>query len=289
MSESAFVQLERLLEVGRLPEARQLLGELLGQAPGDPDLCVYAARVALADDDLEEGRRQLEAALGRDPEHFAARYLLFHVELHVQHYTEAEEIITRLIREDPEDPDLLNQYAGLMLTTLHLDKARVLADEALRLDPSHRGARLTDVVLSTVEGRRDRAGARLSDLVHDDPEAHDVAYGLLVSLAEQGQNEDALRLCQELMRSEPDNEGLIETAVALRAATHWLALPLRPMQRFGWGASAAIWIVAIIAFRFLDGAKSTWMLTALGIYLTWVLYTWIYMPLMTRWLRARGL
>ncbi len=284
-----YTQIERLLEVRRIDEAEQLIGKLLGESPGDPNLCYYAARTALMQQDTEEGRRQVETALSSDPHHFGARFLLFHIESHANHYAQAEEIITGLIREYPEDPDLLAEYADIMIETLHLEKARLLADEALRLDPDNRSARLTDIMLSTIEGRRGRAGTQLSDLVREDPEAREVAFTLLQSLAEQNRSAEALELCQELMRSEPGTEGLIDLAVTLRSQAHWLALPLWPMRRFGWAASAAIWLGAVVGFRVLAKAESPWILAGLAAYLFWVLYTWLYTPIMTRWLRAKGI
>jgi len=285
-----YAQLERLLEVKRLKEADELIGRLLAEAPGDPNLCWYAARAALLNQDLDEGRRQIEAALSADPEHFGARFLLFRIELHVNHYAEAEQLITGLIREYPEDPDLFTEYADLMIETLHLDKARQLTDEALRLDPDNRSARLTDVLLSTIEGQRDRADTHLSDLVREDPEAREVAFTLLQSLTEQRRSEEALELCQELMRSDPGNENLVELAVALRVQTHPLALPLWPMQRFGWAASGAIWVGAVLSFALLRRqSDNPWAAAAVGVYVAWVVYTWAYGPIMTRWLRARGI
>ncbi len=282
-------QLERLLEVGRVDDARELVGGLLAEAPNDPDLHWYAARAALLNGDVDEGRRQIEAALGSDPGHFGARFLLFRIEMHTGRGAEAEQLVTDLIREQPEDADLLTEYADLMIQTLHLDKARALTDEALRLEPDNRSARITDVLLSTIEGQRSRAGTQLTRLVRENPDARDVAYTLLQNLTENGRSREALVLCQEMMQSDPGNQNLVDLAIALRVQTHPLALPLWPMQKFGWRASAAIWLGAALSIGLLRQTNSMWAVSLVSVYVVWVVYTWVFEAIMTRWFRARGI
>lgn len=281
-------QLERLLEVGRHDVARQVLSEAFAERPDDPSLRVFAARIAIAEGKLAEARQQLEQTLVHDPASFAARHLLYHIDLGEGRHAEAERRITQLIREHPHDPGLLASYAELMLRTLHLEKARRLVDEALRLDPDDRDAKLTDAVLSTVEGRRDRAQAHLSALVADDPEAEEVARALMLGLIDANRHAEALEIARELLRAAPDDEALVEQIVLLRCQTHWLGWPMRPLQRFGWGASAAIWLGAIMLLGFLRRTDSPIALGAALVYLAWVAYTWAYPPAMARWLRVRG-
>ncbi|MDH5676937.1 MAG: tetratricopeptide repeat protein [Myxococcales bacterium] len=285
----AYTQLERLLDVGRLHDAEQLLQRELSADPADPQLCVYAARVAVGRDDPEEARRQVALALAADPTHFTARALLHDLEEEAGNYAEAELLIVDLIGEDPDNGALLATYAQLMLRTFHLEKARALVNEALRRDPDDETARLVDVLLATVEGDRARAGVQLADLIADNPEGRRVAWMLFIALVEQARHREALAIGQQLLRDEPDDQELIDHLITLRAATHPLALPLWPMSKFGWAASAAIWGGAVVLMTLMRHTKSPWV-AALGVlYLVWVIYTWVYPPMMTRWLRHRGL
>lgn len=284
----AHVQLQRLLEVGRYGEARKVLSGELAERPDDPTLRVFAARIALAEDDPVEARKQLEQTLIHDPGNFSARYLLFFLELNEKHYPEAERRITDLIRDHPDDARLLASYADLMLRTLHLEKARALVDEALRLDPDDRDAKLTDVMLSTIEGQRSRAEVHLSDLVSDDPDGQEVTATLMLTLIDQNRPAEALEIAKELLRAQPENTGLVDLIVELRAQTHWLAWPTKPLQRFGWGGSAVIWLGAVVVLNFFRETEHPLVLVAALAYLGWVVYTWIYTPVMTRWLRFRG-
>jgi predicted Zn-dependent protease len=283
-----YVQLEHLLEVGRPAEARQLLSSAFAERPDDPDLRLYAARIALLEGDAREARRQLEGTLLHDPQSFQARYLLYFIDLDEGRHAEAEQRIVDLIRDHSHDPRLLASYADLMLRTLHLDKARRLVGEALRLDPQCRDARLCDALLSTVEGRRDRSDRQLADLVAQDPEAQKVAGALMVVLIDRNRPREALEIARQLLRVQPQNARLVDLIVALRAQTHWLAWPIRPLQRFGWGGSAAIWLGAVLVLGLLQRTQSRLALAAALVYLAWVVYSWTYTPAMTRWLRARG-
>lgn len=285
------LQIDRLLEVGRIREARELLQRAFGEHPGDPDLHVFAARIATRTGDLDEARRQLGRALAANPTHVGARAQLCDLEWTTKDYAAAELITTQLIREAPRNAALLAIYARLMLVTLHLEKARALVNEALRIDPNDETARLVDVLLSTVEGDRHRADAQLEDLVTDNPDGYDVATLLLMALIEQKRNREALALARQLLRASPDDDALVETVIELAVATHWLSWPLWPLQRFGWAASAFLWLGAAVFAQVGRSQGWPWEGAAAfaSVYLGYVIYSWTYTPLMTRWVRSRGI
>ena len=45
----------------------------------------------------------------------------------------------------------------------------------------------------------------------------------------------------------------------------------------------------MLGFYAVRESKSPLILAAVAVYIGWAVYTWIYPPLMTRWLRARGI
>ena len=283
------LQIDRLIEVGRYAEARQRVFDALLTQPEDLELQISAARLETLDGDLDKAREHLKEVLCQSPSHFSARYLLYHIEVDSGRAAEAEQILVGLIRDYPEEADLFATYADLMLETLHLDKARNLVDEALRLDPECRSARISDVTLSAVEGQQQRADLQLADLIAEDPDAQDVILSLIQTLIDQSRPDEALRLSQELLRVQPDNVALVDLIVLLRAQGHVLGWPLRPLFRFGWAASGALWLGAVLAINFMRRTEATWALPFAGAYLLFVIYSWAYIPIMTRWLRWRGI
>ena len=56
--------------------------------------------------------------------------------------------------------------------------------------------------------------------------------------------DEAHRIAQAAMRADPANEHLVNLVRELRIQNHWSMKPLWPLQKWGWGASAAMWIGA---------------------------------------------
>jgi len=281
-------QIERLLDVNRLREADELIQRGLAQAPNDPQLHYWAARLACARDDLERASEHVSQSLAADPRHVAARVLHFILLRQAKQYAEAELVITELIRDDPRNAELLALYAQLMLCVLHVDKAEALVAEALRLDPESHPARLCSVLLACIRGRAGDSREALAELVAEDPDGFAVAHTLLLVLIEEGRYRDALGIARGLLRADPANGHLVDLVVELRALSHWVAVPAYPVQRWGGMAVGGLWIGAVVLGQVARRAESTALYGVLGLYVAYCVYTWLYPPLLKRWLRARG-
>ena len=72
-------------------------------------------------------------------------------------------------------------------------------------------------------------------------------------------------------------------------ASHPLGLPLRPLARLGWAGSGLIWIGFIVVYATALRFDSPWVATIATVYVSWVVYSWIYPPLMKRWVKSRGI
>lgn len=281
-------RIEHLIDAERWPEARRQLEGPLRAAPDDPELLFLAARVEHGAGDEAEAERLLEEVLARRPGHDGARTLRFLVLLEAKRHAEAEEAVLELLRERPGSAFLHACYARLMLVTLHVPKARALVDEALRLDPSSDEARLLDTLVSVVEGRLHGAEARVAELVGESPDGEAVTRTLLVVLASRDRHAEALDLGRALLRLRPGDPGLLEAVVELKALTHWSSRPLWPFIRHGWGGSIALWAGAAFGLAALGRvapALAGWLAIA---YVFYVVYSWVHLPLLRRWLRWRG-
>lgn len=282
------LQIDRLIEVGRHADADRLLAAAFAERPKDPDLHWLAARAALGRDDPAGAQDHLDQALASDPHHFGARFLSFAVAFDDERFVEAEAIVTGLIREYPADAELIAWYAQLMLKTLNLEKARALVDEAFARDPQDRVARRVDVLLLAIEGRAEDAGIRLEELIRGDPESLATARTLFLVLVERGRHREALEVGRQLLRVDPANADLVEALAELRAETHWIAIPAYPMRRFGWVGAAAVWGFGVLGARATASWSTAWALTFLVVYLGYIVYTWVYPPLLKRWLLRKG-
>lgn len=289
VSAETALQVERLIEVQRYGAALQLLGPAFAQAPNDPDLHCYAARAAFGLENVDDAQLHVQQALAAQPHHLVARLLLFVLKRQQKHFAAAEATILEVIREHPQDASFWAMYAELMLTVLQLDKARALAREALRCEPNNVRAQVVNVLVLLVHGDDSSAARLLASLVTGAPDEIEVVRTLFTVLVTERRCSEALEVGRQLLRFAPDDPELISALITLRAMTHWTTLPLYPLTRYGWPAVAVLWLggvaaAALAARRFGEGLG---MLVSL-LLAAYVVYSWVYPPLLWRWLRRQG-
>lgn len=289
MVDDVLVKADHLLQIGRTKHARALLAQHLRQEPGDHVALYYLARAAVIDQEPREARELLQRSLALHPHARGPRALLFHVEFEESQYEPAEQLVISLIRDNPREPDYLAMYAKLMLFTGHVTKAEQLTAEAMKLDPQHVEARRVMVLLDVVSGKHHSASETIGTLIAEDPQNAALAHTLFYVLVSRGQLEAAERLGQELLRLTPDNPTLVNALVELRVISHPMGLPLYPFRKWGWLGSAGLWIGVIFGCRLLERYNQPLATAILFTYVFVALYSWVYPPIMRRWLRARGI
>jgi predicted Zn-dependent protease len=281
-------QIERLLSVRKLDHAANVLRQAFTDAPGDPDNNYYAARIAYERRNYADAAGELERVLGIDPSHEPARLLFVSVAIEQKRYTAAEQVLLELIRLRPENGELYAKYAWLMLLTLHVDKARELTREALRLSPEGTLPQTLDLLVSLIDGREQRAGERLRELVSQDPESLHAAWLLVLVLSDQHRYEEACAIGQEILKAAPDDPDIVDTVIRLKAASHWLAKPNWPAVRYGFAGAAVTWGLAVFTLQVLRRIEPVWAGVFGVVWLAYVIYSWVHQPLLYRWLRHRG-
>ena len=161
------VQVERLLGVERVADARKLLAPAVAQAPDDAEWQFLLARAALIDDDPQGAEQHLRQVMAGEPDHFGARLLLAAVAERDHRYSEAEELLVGLVRDDPDDAELLARYARLMLVTGHLRKPK----HGKRSHCGRTRPREALMVIRSAIGGQHAAAERLFPADARDPEA----------------------------------------------------------------------------------------------------------------------
>lgn len=276
-AEQAFYFIERR----RLDDARRVLKEGLHHFPEDPDLLFHSAQVDwLADhnDDAEATARQV---LVTSPHHAPARQLLAALLTEKAEFADAELLLIDLLRDYPESADLYGRYSRLMLRTLHLDKAEQLAREGLRYDPEDGQCLLAAALCETA-----RSGARpnegLAKLLKAHPESLSSVHALVVALVDAGRINEAHRLAQGALRTDPANENLVRLVRELRIQNHWSMKPLWPLQKWGWGASAAMWLGGVVLIRGLARTAPDVATPVAFVWLGYCIYSWVWPPLIRK-------
>jgi len=276
-AEQAFYFIERR----RLADARRVLKEALALYPQDPDLLFHSAQVDWIADQNDQAEATARQVLVQSPDHAPARGLLASILMERKAYADAEQMLIGLLRDYPESADLYGRYSRLMLVTLHLDKAEQLAREGLRYDPEDHQCLLAIALCETARhGARPNEG--LAKLLQAHPESLSSVHALVVALLDAGRIDEAHRLSQDALRSDPANENLVNLVRELRIQNHWSMKPLWPLQKWGWGASIAMWIGSIVIIRALAANAPQIAGPASFVLLGYCAYSWIWPSLIRR-------
>lgn len=268
-------------ERGRFDRARNAIQQGLRIDPAHIELRRLNATISYLEDRDSEARDLALEILRDAPEDYGTRLLLAQAETALNHHSEAEAVLLDLLRDYPEDADLLSEYAKLMLRNLHLDKARALAGEALRLKPDGQNPLIVATLCDIAAGKRLPDQNSLAELLEHHPTANSTALMLISALLEAGKHADAQRVSSALVRADPQNRAAIVVAKQVAYTRHWSMRPLWPVQRFGWGGVFALWMLIVVLVRVLPppivGPLSI-------IYLLYCLYSWVWPGLLRRWM-----
>ena len=275
----AIAQLEQLVERNRVDSARSILAEALPLYPDSSSILVLAAWVEYLDDDDDEAKELIARVLEMEPKHYGARYLLALIHQHLDEHIAAEEVLTGLLKEYPEEVDLYALYARTMLATSEFERAQRLADEALRRDPENLSALISSVLAAYVNSPGAETREQLAKLMREYPDQIQTTLRVIQILIDEGKHAEAYDLARELVSVDPGNQHLVDLAMELKVSSHWSMKPLWPMRKWGWGGSIAIWliIVAILRTPFLEtlGLESYSGLIA-SAFLIYVVYSWVW-------------
>lgn len=282
------LQIDGLIERSRYAQARVLIGEALAHYPDDHALLFAGACVDYNTDASDQARRTLQQILARDPEDYAARSLMVSVLQDAGDLPQAELLLIELIREYPEAGFQYARYALLMYRTLHIEKAQALAREAFRLDPNNELALTTCLIGDIIDGRKGAEQAGLARLLQGHPESENTARMLITHLISRGSYKAAKRIAVELLKLYPSSREVLELVVQLDALSHWSMLPLWPLNRWGWAASAALYVITLLALNLVRNQAPLFSSAATWTLLGYCAYSWIYPSLLTRWLKRRA-
>lgn len=282
------LQIDALIERRRYDHARALLAEALTQYPQDAGLLVSSAHIAYANDDYMLARDTLQEVLSREPQHYQARSLLAAVYQGCDQLADAEAVLLDLLRDYPEAGFQYARYAMLMYRTLHIDKAKLLAREALRLDPEDELALTACLIGDMIDGRAGAEQASLATLMRNHPESENTARLLITHLISRGQYRAAKRIAVELLKLYPHSRQVLELVVQLEALSHWSMLPLWPLHRWGWGASIAFYVLTLLLLNSLSHVNPAITLPVSYALLGFCAYSWVYPSLLTRWMKRRA-
>jgi predicted Zn-dependent protease len=276
-------RVEMLLDRRRYDQAERLVADGLHTHPDSVRLLYFSAFIDWVRDRNQAAQSTLGRILAQDPGHYGAQVMLGQIHRESNRLADAEQVWIALLRDFPEDADLYGHYGSLMLGALNIDKARRLAGEGLRHDPEHAHCLFVAAACDLIDGRQLGDNERLAELLRAHPEHIRTGLMLVAALEDRGQDRQAMRVAQQLLRSQPDSPELVDMVRQFRLKTHWTMLLLYPLQRWGWTASVAMWAAVVFGLTALTpqlpkGASGAIVLGWLG----YCLYSWIWPSILRR-------
>lgn len=280
-AELAF-EAHRWMERSQWRRAQEAVHRGLQHSPDHVDLLYAKARL----DFLSESPCALDSVgdvLAQAPQHPGARLLLARIQGEHGRQAEAEQVLLELLRESPQDSDLLCHYAFLLLRAGQTGKARALAAEAARFAPEDLMVLSTLALLDLAEGRAPSDMGALGKMLDLYPEAEATLRTLAFSLAERMQLSAAREAVALLVRRSPNDHHVVRLAAHIAYLSHWSMRPMYPLLRWGWAGSFGLYGGFIALTTLGRGVLPPPLLLAVSVgWLAYALYSWVYPPLLKR-------
>ncbi len=282
--EDAIQKIQFYLERNNLQGAKTEINKVLTENPDNGTALYYSAYVDKAEDNYDAAEATLTSVLSSQPNDYYAQQLLADVYIEQKKYAEAEQLLIRILKDYPDDVDAYVDYAWLMLETMNIDKAMVLSQEAIKRAPDNQRALQISVIGSLIQnGVNDETREQLQKLGEQFPDTTSTCMTMVSILVEEGRNKEAYEISQEVLRINPSSSSALEVVKELKVINHWSMTPLRPLSKYGWGASIAIWAFAVIGFRVIDKTPlAPYSTPILLVFLAFVIYSWVWPPILRK-------
>lgn len=192
-------------------EARATLQEIVTKAPDYSPALVKLAAIGLQEKEFSESARYLQKVLAKTPYHYEAQMLMVQLQLAQKQPALALGTLEKLSKSHPSSAQVYLLMAQIQSAQGDLDKASVSASRAVSLTTSTGQEPLyieASLLLADLKRRKDETRTSveiLKGLLTKRPDLAQARFMLLDAYADEGQVGNALRECQELLRTYPTN------------------------------------------------------------------------------------
>jgi tetratricopeptide (TPR) repeat protein len=178
----------------RFWDARKLLDVWELDFPGDFRPLLRRGQIEASDERWSHAAEEFRKALKRAPDEPIVKRELARALFKNQNYAEAEELLKRLVKEDPADIQSLQILAEIANERKDKDASLTYLQHILKHQPQDFSARLLLAKVELASGDASQAVAQAEALAAEWPEDLNVQYVLAQSLRAAGRIEDAERV-----------------------------------------------------------------------------------------------
>jgi len=265
--------------------ARQAIAEDPESGPAHAVLALCLVPDGKIDEALREARLAVQLAPDRPLAHHALAAALFEKGRH----KEARASIEEMIRLDPFEPDHHALLAMAAAARARWEDMLAAAERGIELDSEHVDCTNLRAFALRKLRRKDEAAADLDAALALDPENSETHAHRGWQRLEAGDTKGALAAFRASLRLDADNEWAREGIVEALKARHLLYRVFLGyvfwMARLSGRAQLAVLVGAYVLYRIVLGVQrsrpelSVWLTPLLGVYIAFVVLTWIGAPL----------
>lgn len=288
-----------LLQQDRFEQAIEELQQALLNDPND----AYAmSLLAICWSSLSQYAKAEEAAanaISLAPDSAYSFYAASVVSMERRDFGKARKEIVQAIQIDPYNADYFSHLAVIEIQNKDWQRATEIAEKGLELDPEHVECSNFRALALTKLGRRDEAGASINSTLQFAPDDAFSHANMGWELLHKGKAKEALPHFKEALRLQPEMEyartGIVEAMKGqffiYRIFLSWLLFCGQLKGKYLVGMVLGGYVGFRICMSLLKtnpGLK--WILMPIiGLYLGFVLMTWVAMPLFNLLLRTSKL
>jgi tetratricopeptide (TPR) repeat protein len=271
----------RYIEIGRPQQALASLSALDAETAATSEARRLRGFAFLGIEDFDRAAEEAGDGLRDDPGAVDLLFLLSVAEERRGRLAQAEAAILSALEQDADDPELLCQYADVLMRGGQLDKAGRVLDVAASSDPDSPDVLAGRQSLAYLRGDNREAKRLSEELLAIDPESIRAHRMLGVFDLNRGRAAAAAQRFGEAVRQDPTDERYAADAREARAmATNPLWWPSLFFARFGVVGS---WVGAMAV---IFGLRAAGMTTAAGIAaIAWFVlcvWSWVVPPILNR-------
>lgn len=287
-----------LFEQSRYPQAAEELQQVVA---ADPENAYAHALLALTLSEMGKPKFALASAnqtIALAPDWDYSYYVMSIILFEQDKIREAKSAIRKAIEIEPED----ERYFALLSNIHYQEKdwqlALEAAEEGLRINSENVPCANLRAMALTQLGRKEEAGMAIESALHKDPENALTHANQGWTLLQQGDHNTAMNHFKEALRLDPTmdwaREGIVEALKARNPIYRVFLKYLFAMSRLKEGMQWAVIIGAYVLYRvLLSVVESNPSLEPLfwpivGLYLGFVLLTWVADPLFNLSLRLNA-
>ncbi|MDB4584303.1 tetratricopeptide repeat protein [Draconibacterium sp.] len=211
--EYMFLEALKQKMLGNSQKAIQFLSSCLEIDPNSSEAMYELANIHAANNDLMSASLLLEKAISINNENKWYKKLLAQIYQQSRKFSEAADLYTQLLEDDPENIELLYSKAVLLANAQKYDEAIATYDELEKKTGINEQITVEKQQIYIAAGEIDKAFEEVQRLIESAPDEPKY-YGLLADLYQgQGNNEMALKYYNKILEMDPEN-GFVHFSLA---------------------------------------------------------------------------